>query len=137
MMDEDEEDETLEGDAARAAFMKDVKKALRVAGFPFPLPSFPYGMHHNFYRAKIRVDGKKIRHFGVACLLLEWMKTRSEPADYAWQCVTGAIKEMIAKDPTLVTKIPQDIRKGMASVEDGYAFLRWVTSIDVTAIVRS
>jgi hypothetical protein len=136
MMDEDE-DEMLEGDAARAAFMKDITKALRAAGFPFPLPSFPYGMHHNFYRAKIRVRGKRIRHFGVACLLLEWMKTRSEPADYAWQCVTGAIKGIIAKEPSLVTKIPDDIRRGMATVEDGYAFLRWVATVDVTSIVRS
>ncbi len=137
MIDDENEEEELVGDEARAVFMKDVKKALRAAGFPYPLPSFPYGMHHNFYRAKIRLNGRKLKHFGVACLLVEWMKTRRDPADYAWQCVTGAIKDLIARDPTLVTRIPEDIRKGMSSVEDGYAFLRWAKSVDIATIVRS
>lgn len=116
--------------------MKDVKYALRLAGFPATGICFPYSLHHNFYRAKIRIDGKKAKHFHIAHLLMLWMRERTAPEDYAWQCVTGAVKEMISRNPSLVAKIPDDIRTGMASVEDGYAFLKWVKVQDVAALMR-
>jgi hypothetical protein len=125
------EEQDIDPDTERAMFMRDVKKALRDAGFPASKPGFPYAMHHNFYRAKIRLAGKKLKHFDIARLVKAWMDDRDEPSDYAWQNVTGAVKDMISRDPTLVSRIPTDIRKGMASVEDGYAFLRWVAQQDV------
>lgn len=101
---------------------------LKSAGFPAFGSRFPYGMHHEFYRVRIRIGGRKMLHAEAASVLNQWMATRGDYADYARQAVCGAVKAMLAKNPELAGRIPAPIRDAMASVRDGYDFLAWAKS---------
>ncbi len=114
---------------------KQIKRSLREAGFPVLGDRFPFAMHHNFYRTRIRIAGRKCRHKDVARLLGDWMKTRSKADDYFWQLVSGAVRDLLAKEPALVGRLPQSVRQGMMSVEDGHLFLRYAKSLDFRLIL--
>lgn len=98
---------------------------LKAAGFPAFGSRFPYGMHHEFYRVRVRTGGRKMLHAETASVLNQWMATRGDHADYARQAVCGAVKAMLAKHPELAGRIPAPIRDAMAAVRDGYDFLAW------------
>ncbi len=101
---------------------------LKAAGFPAFGSRFPFGMHHEFYRVRVRIGGRKMLHAETASALNRWMATRSDHADYARQAVCGAVKAMLAKRPELAGRIPPHIRTAMAAVRDGYDFLTWAKS---------
>ena len=116
---------------------KQIKKVLREAGFPVVGDRFPFAMHHNFYRTRIRIAGRKCRHKDVARLLGDWMQTRSNQDDYFWQLVSGAVRDLLSKEPALVGRLPQSVRQGMMTVEDGHLFLRYAKSLDFRIILAA
>lgn len=103
----------------------EIKADLRQAGFPAKGSAFPFGLHHDFYRVRIRLGGKKTKHGEVSSILNAWAHTRADKVDYARQAICGSVKSMLAKRPELAGKIPGSARSVMAAVSDGYDFLRW------------
>lgn len=122
------EEEAADLHKARFFRFKEIKKALREAGFPMRGDRFPYAMHHNFYRTKIRIAGRKCRHKDLSRLLDDWMETRNDEDDYFWQVVSGAVRDLLSNGPALVGRLPQAVRQGMMTVEDGHLFLRYAKS---------
>lgn len=117
--------------------LKHIKQILREAGFPRLNSRFPFAMHHNFYRVKIRICGKKARHKDIRRLLDLWMLNRNCEDDLFWQIICGAVKDLIKTDPGLVVRLPLEVRKGMTSVEDGYAFMRFAKSLEFRLITTN
>ena len=105
------------------------RASLAAAGFPVRSRRFPFAMHHEVYKRRIprRADRSKARHADVARLLNAWAVTRKNPADYAWQAIEGAVRCMIANDPSLAFKVPGDIKAGLLSVREGADFIDWLT----------
>lgn len=126
--------EEAAGHRERYERLRVIKRALRDAGFPVNGDRFPYAMHHNFYRIKIRIVGRKCRHKDLGRLLDMWMSTRDNEDDLLWQVVSGAVRDMISREAGLVGRLPQEIRKGMASVDDGYQFLKFAKSLDFSIL---
>lgn len=129
------EEEEVDFHRARFLRFKQIKKTLREAGFPVLGDRFPYAMHHNFYRTKIRIAGRKCRHKDLSRLLDDWMETRSDEEDYFWQVVSGAVRDLLSNEPALVGRLPQVVRQGMVTVEDGHLFLRYAKSQDFRLIL--
>jgi len=71
--------------------------ALRSAGFDAHPPRFPFAMHHDRLRIRLRTNDSKPRHSEVAKLLNRWAAERDFAEAYAWQAVMGAIQELEAK----------------------------------------
>jgi hypothetical protein len=134
MTDMPTEEEEVDFYRARFLRFKQIKKTLREAGFPILGDRFPHAMHHNFYRTKIRIVGRKCRHKDIARLLDQWMATRNNEDDYFWQIVSGAVRDLLVNQPALVGRLPQSVRQGMTTVEDGYLFLRYAKSQDFRLI---
>jgi hypothetical protein len=109
-------------------FVLESRTELKTAGFPAFGSRFPFGMHHEFYRVRVRIGGRKMLHAEAASVLNRWMVTRTDHADYARQAVCGAVKAMLAKNPELAGRIPPSVRAAMALVGDGYDFLTWAKS---------
>ena len=103
----------------------ETKSDLRSVGFPAKGSRFPFGMHHEFYRIRVRFDGRKALQSEVANMLNAWSATRSDRIDYARQAVCGAVKSMLAVQPELAGRIPPSVRSVMTTVGDGYEFLSW------------
>ena len=101
---------------------------LKAAGFPAMGSRFPFGMHHEFYRVRIRVGRRRAQHAEVATVLNLWMATRADRTDYGRQALCGAVKSMLASRPELAGRIPPDVRAAMAAVGDGYDFLAFAKS---------
>lgn len=102
---------------------------LKAAGFPAFGSRFPYGMHHEFYRVRVRLGKRKLHHAEIAAVLNMWMASRSDKVDYARQAVCGAIKAMLVKRPELVGRIPASARHAMLAVGEGYDFLDWAKKL--------
>jgi hypothetical protein len=82
-------------------------------------------MHHEFYRVRVRIGGRKMLHAEAASVLNLWMATRADRVDYGRQAICGAVKAMLARKPELAGRIPAQIRAAMSAVADGYDFLSW------------
>jgi hypothetical protein len=130
------EEEEVDFHRARFLRFKQIKKTLREAGFPVLGDRFPYAMHHNFYRTKIRIAGRKCRHKDLSRLLDDWMQTRDDEDDYFWQVVSGAVRDLLSNEPALVGRLPQTVRQGMMTVEDGHLFLRYAKSQEFRLILK-
>lgn len=129
MNEADLEQEEIDFHRARFLKFKEIKRTLREAGFPVLGDRFPHAMHHNFYRTRIRIAGRKCRHKDLSRLLDGWMLTRDNEDDYFWQVVSGAVRDLISKEPSLVGRLPHTVRKGMITVDDGHHFLRYAKSL--------
>lgn len=106
----------------------EVRAELKAAGFPATGSRFPYAVHHEFYRVRIRILGRKAQHAEIATMLNRWMATRSDKVDYVRQAVCGSVKSMLAARPELAGRIPSSVRAAMGAVGDGYEFLSWSKS---------
>ena len=105
--------------------VEDAEAVLKDSGFPTRSARFPYGMHHDYYRVRLRIGARRLSHAEVAILLNVWSSLRAERTDYARQALCGAVKSMAAADPALLQAVPQSVRKEMSAVEDGAAFEWW------------
>lgn len=105
------------------------RKALADVGFPTRDPKFPFVMHHERMRIRLRNSRIKPRHADVAYLLARWARERSEgfANAYAWQAVTGALLAM-SRQTSPAVPVPDCIRSGMATVGSGAEFEGWSKS---------
>jgi hypothetical protein len=65
------------------------------------------------------------------------MQTRSDEDDYFWQLVSGAVRDLLSKEPSLVGRLPPAVRQGMITVEDGHLFLRYAKSLEFRLILQA
>lgn len=96
--------------------------SLRAAGIDARPPRFPFSLHHEHYRVRLRRKGYTPRHADVAFLLERWAASRGEgfAESYAWQAVAGAVAHLRPAVP-----IPDDVAAGIASVSGGGCFEDW------------
>lgn len=90
----------------------------------FP-PAFPYGGHHEYFRTKIRPDGKHAKQADVATALEAWASEREED-EYVWQAVCGWLLKLFVANPDHKKRLPEDIAAKMEALEWGDIFLHWV-----------
>lgn len=95
-------------------------------GFRTSHARFPYSLHHEFYRSRLRLHGKRLRHEEIAILLNRWAVEQEKPADaYVWQAITGAIRNLQAKNSI---SMPDLIQSGIENVAQGQQFETWARS---------
>jgi len=118
-----------EGRERADAVIADARSSLASAGFPVRSRRFPFAMHHDVYRVRLPrlPGGGRPRHADVARMLNAWAAGRPAPADYAWQAIEGAVREMVGRDSRLADKVPADVRTGIESVGGGDDFMRWAS----------
>lgn len=104
------------------------RHALRDYGFETRTPRFPFAMHHDFYRTKIRVAGRKPRHNEIAMFLSTWsLNSGLVPTHaYIWQAIAGAINSM---DPRATKEVPAWIEENIQEVGRGEQFLQWLRAL--------
>lgn len=101
--------------------IKSARDALHGAGIPARTPKFPYSLHHELYRVRLRKAGSRLRHAEVAWMLEEWAASREDFAlSYAWQAVAGAVARLAPSE-----KLPDSIKDGIASVSGEGNFEEW------------
>lgn len=127
--------EKIDGDTQRIIddMIVTAKADLRAAGFPAKGSRFPFGLHHEFYRVRIRLAGRRALQGEIAVMLNAWSAARADRIDYARQALCGSVKSMLASRPELAGRIPSSIRSAMASVGDGYEFLSWAKAAAITS----
>lgn len=102
--------------------VRGARASLHAAGFASRDPRFPFVMHHQHYRGRLRVRGLRPRHADVAFLLGEWARTGDFPSSYAWQAVAGAVASMkLAEGKAL----PGDVVAGMEHFARPGSFETW------------
>lgn len=104
------------------------RKELRLSGFDLPYIRFPFALHHEFYKTKISIDGKRAKHADIAFLLSTWLQKFDEDKRarlYAWQAVAGAIRQM---DPKGSKQLSERLTQGLTPIRNGDAFLKWARS---------
>ncbi|NTF17592.1 hypothetical protein G6L37_04215 [Agrobacterium rubi] len=119
--------EKIDAEAQRAIddLILESRTELKAAGFPARGSRFPFGMHHEFYRVRIRIGRRKSLQSEIANMLNLWMAGRDNRLDYGRQAVCGAVKSMLATHPELAGRIPGSVRALMSAVGNGYEFLNW------------
>lgn len=100
-----------------------VMASLPDLGFRASHARFPYSLHHDYYRTRLRIHGRRLRHEEVAIILNQWASKQEKPADtYVWQAISGAIRNLQGREKI---NLPDYIRQGMESVAHGETFEAW------------
>jgi len=90
------------------------------------LNRFPFAMHHGYYRTRLRLHGRRLRHEEVAILLNRWAQTKENPIEvYVWQAIAGAVLKLKTKKEFT---LPSFIREGVERVSQGDEFEAWAKS---------
>lgn len=111
-----EEQAEIDGIVSRAA------ATLRAAGFEASGPRFPFAMHHERLRGRLRSGTAKPKHSDVALLLNVWAGERDFAPAYAWQAVMGAVEELEARAGKTA---PATLREAAIAACQGETFERW------------
>lgn len=113
---------TAEEAARIETVVREAQAALRAAGVDVRSPQFPFSLHHEHYRVKLRRRGYSPRHADVSLLLERWADGRGErfAESYAWQAVAGAVARLRPSVP-----LPDDVAAGIASVSGEGCFEAW------------
>lgn len=103
------------------------RESLAAAGFASRDPKFPFVMHHERYRVRLRSKGLRPRHAHVALLLALWAREREEgfAKAYAWQAISGAVDRL--RQPG-GADVPEAVRAMIDAVGHGPAFEPWARS---------
>ena len=103
-----------------------VMASLPDLGFRTSHSRFPYSLHHQHYRTRLRLHGKRLRHEEVSVLLNRWASKQERPTEaYIWQAIAGAILTLHGSSPI---DLPQHIRSGLETVAHGTLFETWAKS---------
>ena len=105
--------------------VREISASLLDAGVRVFPPSFPFGMHHDHYRTKLRPGGRHSRRSDVASLLGEWSATRESSDDYVWQAVAGGLLRHFTEAPAHREKLPDEIAGRMEVLRWGDEFFEW------------
>ena len=112
---------------ARELLVRDISSRILDAGIRVFPPSFPFGMHHDYYRTKLRIEGRHARRSHVASALAEWAATRENGDDYVWQGVCGGLLRHFSDAPAHRERLPADIAARMEILEWGKVFSDWAS----------
>ena len=111
------------------ALVKSARESLLAAGIEARTPKFPFSLHHELYRGRLRRKDWRPRHADVALMLERWAAQRASFAEsYAWQAVAGAVAALKPTAP-----LPHDIAAGIASVSGEGCFEDWVRETALSA----
>lgn len=103
-----------------------VMASLPDLGFRTSHSRFPYSLHHQHYRTRLRLHGKRLRHEEVSIVLNRWAAEQERPAEaYVWQAIAGAILNLQGSSPI---DLPEHIRLGLETVAHGKLFETWAKS---------
>ena len=111
----------------RETMVREISAGLLEAGIRVFPPAFPFGMHHDHYRTKLRPNGRHIRRGDVAALLDLWSRTRENPDDYVWQAVCGGLLPHFADAPAHREKLTAEVAGRMEVLGWGSDFLEWAS----------
>lgn len=107
----------------RELLVREISGRLLEAGIKAYLPKFPFGAHHDYFRTRLRLDGKHAKLCDVSNALTTWAATRESDDDYIWQAVCGFLLSYFAKRPEHRNKLPSDIEGRMNILGWGEEFL--------------
>lgn len=107
----------------RELLVREISARLLEAGIKAYPPKFPFGTHHDYFRTRLRPDGKHAKLSDVANALTAWAATRSSDEDYVWQAVCGFLLSYFSKRPEHRDRLPSDIDGRMAVLNWGDDFL--------------
>lgn len=104
--------------------VKAARDAMQAAGFDARNPRFPFVMHHEFYRSRLRRKDFRPRHADVALLLNLWACRQDSFAEaYAWQAVAGAAASLAGRTGR---ELPEEIKNGCLKACGSFsAFETW------------
>lgn len=105
--------------------IKEISAVLAEAGIKVFPPGFPFGLHHEYYRTRIRKSGRHSRRDEIARALNGWAAERENPEDYVWQAVCGGLLGHFTRHPDQKSKLPADIALRMETLRWGEDFAEW------------
>ncbi len=111
--------------------IKEISAALAEAGIKVFPPGFPFGLHHEYYRTRIRKFGRHSRRDEIARALSAWASERENPDDYVWQAVCGGLLSHFARHPDQKSKLPVDMALRMETLRWGEEFAEWAREKDL------
>lgn len=84
---------------------------------------FPFSLHHDYYRSRLRIHNRRLRHDEVAIMINKWASEQVSPVEaYVWQAITGSIMNLQKKEEF---ELPEFVQQGMQLVTHGKAFESW------------
>lgn len=104
------------------------RNELRGSGFDLPYSRFPFALHHEFFKTKLKLNGKRLKHKDVAILLSAWLQKFDDDKRarlYAWQSVAGAIRKLDSKG---TKQLSDKLVQGLTPIRNGDAFFKWAKS---------
>ena len=120
----DEDRQTIE------TIIKYARDALHAAGYEVRVPRFPFVMHHEFYRIKLRKNNYRPKHADISRLLDEWARSQPDYAEaYAWQAIEGAMASLGARKGK---EMPTEVENGCArACGSPMAFESWAKKVQL------
>lgn len=84
---------------------------------------FPFSLHHEYYKTRLRIHGRRLRHEEVAIMLNKWASEQEFPVKaYIWQAITGAIANLYKNEKP---DLHEFVQQGMNSLAHGSTFEAW------------
>ena len=111
----------------RERLAAEITAQLNAAGVGVYPPVFPFGLHHDYYRTRIVVDGRHARRSEVAGLLRRWAEGRDD-GDYVWQAVCGGLLRHFAPRMPPPERLPGEVLARLEILGWGSDFLGWCRS---------
>jgi hypothetical protein len=108
--------------SGRETLVREISTRLLDAGIKAYPPHFPYGIHHEYYRTRLKQGRRHARLAEISGALVCWADAR-ENDDYVWQAVCGFLLSYFAEKPEHRNRLPSDIEKRMMGLEWGNDFL--------------
>ncbi|MCS4089889.1 hypothetical protein [Rhizobium sp. BK176] len=112
----------------RELLVREISSRLLEAGIRAYPPEFPYGVHHEYYRTRLRHGGRHSKLSDIAKALENWAATRENDDDYVWQAVCGFLLSYFAEKPDHRRWLPADIEGRMDILRWGDDFLEFSRS---------
>jgi hypothetical protein len=109
----------------REKLVREISARLLEADIKAYLPIFPFGAHHDYFRTRLRLDGRHAKLSDVSNALTTWAATRESDDDYVWQAVCGFLLSYFGKKPEHRSRLPLDIEGRMAILGWGEEFLAY------------
>lgn len=109
----------------RELLVREISGQLLEAGIRAYPPEFPYGVHHEYYRTRLRQAGRHSKLSDIAKALESWAATRENDDDYVWQAVCGFLLSYFVERPDHRDKLPADIKGRMDILRWGDDFLKF------------
>jgi hypothetical protein len=112
----------------RELLVREISSQLLDAGIRAYPPEFPYGVHHEYYRTRLRHGGRHSKLSDIARALESWAATRENDDDYVWQAVCGFLLSYFSERPEHRERLPSEIGGRIGILRWGEDFLEYSRS---------